>query len=372
MLIVPSARPAVLAAALVLVACVGPSREVTLQPSAAGLGTPVTLLVATSREPEGSPLYFGSGRARVSRFARFTVSVPPNRSPGTINWPTRVPGDPRTDFLTISAERIPDARAFVAAINAELRRKRGREAVVFVHGYNTSFAAGLYRQAQMHHDFKLPDTSIHYSWPSAGRLTGYVYDKESAIFGAEGLADLLELLATTNIDQIALVGHSMGGFVVMEALRLLALRGSSAAFGKLHAVVLLAPDEDIDIFRQRMATLRARDLPVYIFASSHDRALRTSSRLQGRRARLGALTDPAMIEDLPVYLLDISDVASSDPYRHNNVATSPLMTALVKGFDKQGIQTFDDFARGSSGLADLTVHAVQQATQVVVEPIVSP
>jgi esterase/lipase superfamily enzyme len=161
----------------------------------------------------------------------------------------------------------------------------------------------------------------------------------------------------------------MGGFVTMEALRLLALRGSDRALAKIQAVVLLAPDEDVDLFRQRMRGLEGRAPPVYVFASERDRALRASARIQGRRTRLGALTDADALEDLPVYLIDISDVESADPYRHNNVATSPLMFALIRGLDREGIQTFEDFQKGSGGIAELAVHSVQQATQVLVSPV---
>jgi esterase/lipase superfamily enzyme len=353
-------------------ACAGPDGTATFRPSAAG-GTPVEVLVATSRSASEPPSVFGRGRSEALNFATFNVSVPPDRQAGTVTWPFAPPGDARTDFLVIEARRHRGAEAFTAAVEHRIGRDRDgvREAIVFVHGYNVTFAEGLYRQAQIAHDFGLPDLPVHYSWPSAGSLRGYVYDKESAIFAAEGLADLMQMLAGTGIDQIALAGHSMGGLVVMEALRLLALR-DSAAFAKLQAVVLLAPDVDVDIFRQRMTLLRDRSLPVYIFASSEDRALRASSRLQGNRTRLGALPDASGIADLPVYVIDVSDVKSADPYNHSTVASSPLMIALLDGLDEAGIQTFDDIADGNAGFVETTAHALDQATRVVIDPLAEP
>jgi esterase/lipase superfamily enzyme len=306
-------------------------------------------------------------------FATFSVSVPPDRQAGTVTWPSAPPGNAETDFLVVEARRLQGADVFTAAVEDRIGRDQDgvREAIVFAHGYNVTFAEGLYRQAQIAHDFGLPDLPIHYSWPSAGSLRGYVYDKESAIFAAEGLADLMEMLAGTGIDQIALAGHSMGGLVVMEALRLLELR-DSAAFAKLQAVVLLAPDVDVDIFRQRMTLLQNRSLPVYIFASSQDRALRASSRLQGRRPRLGALPDATGIADLPVYVVDVSDVKSADPYNHSTVAASPLMIALLDGLSEAGIQTFDDIANGNAGFVETTAHAFDQATRVIIDPFAEP
>jgi esterase/lipase superfamily enzyme len=50
--------------------------------------------------------------------------------------------------------RAPDFDAGLDAAGA-------REAVVFVHGYDNTFAEGLYRQVQMHHDCALPDLAIN-------------------------------------------------------------------------------------------------------------------------------------------------------------------------------------------------------------------
>jgi esterase/lipase superfamily enzyme len=117
-----------------------------------------------------------------------------------------------------------------------------------------------------------------------------------------------------------------------------------------------------------MTLLQNRSLPVYIFASSQDRALRASSRLQGRRPRLGALPDATGIADLPVYVVDVSDVKSADPYNHSTVAASPLMIALLDGLSEAGIQTFDDIAEGNAGFVETTAHAFDQATRVIIDP----
>jgi esterase/lipase superfamily enzyme len=333
------------------------------------IGAPIDVLVASSRQKAGAPVLLGAERSDALSFAKFAVSVPPERAAGTVTWPKGSTAVPRTDFVARSAAWIPGPAAFVGEVNRALDADGVHEAIIYAHGYNNTFAEGLYRQAQIAHDFGLPDVPIHYAWPSAGALRGYVYDKESAIFAAEGLADLVELVAASEVEQIALSGHSMGGLVVLEALRLLALRGSEDAFDALHAVVLLAPDVDVDIFRQRMAALEGRDVPVYVFASARDRALRASARLQGGRVRLGALTDEGPIADLPVYLIDVTDVASADPYNHSTVAASPLMAALLRGLQASGIQTFDDVARGNPGLIEASAHGVEQATRVVVDPL---
>ena len=101
--------------------------------------------------------------------------------------------------MTVDAARIPDERAFVAAVDA---RAAGappgeRRIMVFVHGFNTNFAEGVYRQAQMMHDFGTPAIGVHYSWPSAADARLYLYDRDSAFFARDGLERLLRLLADT-------------------------------------------------------------------------------------------------------------------------------------------------------------------------------
>ena len=177
---------------------------------------------------------------------------------------------------------------------------------MFVHGYNNTFAEGLYRQAQLAQDFGLPATSVNFAWPSAAAWDGYPYDKESAIFATEGLSRTLDLVASSSVERVVVACHSMGCFLVLETMRIKALRGDDAFLERLHAVVMLAPDISVDIFRERMNEIGYRGIPIYIFASSGDQALQLSARLHGRQARLGMITDSAALADLPVTVVDVT------------------------------------------------------------------
>ena len=174
-----------------------PRGHITIDPTAARVGNVETLLVATSREATPGFEIFSRERSQELGFARFDVSVPPDRAPGTVIYPEELPGDPRTDFLTVSAARINGSGNFLAAVDrAVLERPVGdRRVVVFVHGYNNTFSEGLYRQAQMLHDFGTPAVGVHYAWPSAADPALYAYDRDSAFFARDGLELLLRLLA---------------------------------------------------------------------------------------------------------------------------------------------------------------------------------
>ena len=66
------------------------------------------------------------------------------------------PGNPASDFVVRDEASLDGDKAFVQALNAQLatRPKGNRKVFVFIHGFNTMFAEGLYRFAQIVQDFK--------------------------------------------------------------------------------------------------------------------------------------------------------------------------------------------------------------------------
>ena len=114
-----------------------------------------TILVATTRQRDERPgTLFNGERAMPLDFARIDVSVPPTHTPGEIEWASTAPGDPRANFVVRQAGYLEGEQAFIRSLNAQLAlRPRGsRNVVLFIHGYNTMFAEGLYRFAQVMHD----------------------------------------------------------------------------------------------------------------------------------------------------------------------------------------------------------------------------
>jgi esterase/lipase superfamily enzyme len=362
-------RAAILGLGLALAGCASRG-TITVAPEAAAKGTIVDLLVATTRGYTDTATIGARARSETLRFADFAISVPPDRTPGTVTWPAGEP-DPATDFLTVSATPLASERAFVAAVNAKLatRPPEEREVTVFVHGFNTNFAEGLYRHAQMVHDFRSPGVSVSYAWPSAANVGAYGFDRESALFARDGLERTLVLLAQSNARRIVLVGHSMGTVVVMETVRQLAIRGSDRVLDRIQAVVLLAPDIDPDLFRAEVNALAPRVIPIYVSVSTRDRALRVSGLLRGQSERLGSLADTSAIAALPgVVVLDVTDIdGAGDPLNHFAVATSPAMVAFIGGLDRVGPTMLQDEDR-SVGVFTATLDVVGGATEVRLLP----
>lgn len=352
---------------VVLVAGCAPRGSISIKPPGAEQGSVQDVFVASTRKlVEGSAVLSGT-RSPSMHYFNFSVAVPPDHIPGTVRFPRRRSPNLQTDFVTISATQFRDRSAFVSSLNSVARQKQpqDREVVLFVHGFNTNFAEGLYRQAQLSHDFGSRGISVNFSWASAGDLRAYAYDRESALLARDGLESVLLSVSASNAARIVIIAHSMGAQVVMETLRQMEIRGAPVFFDKLSSVVLVAPDIDVDLFVNQATPLAELDIPLYIFVSSRDRALRLSSLLRGRAPRLGMLTDAAALGDLPVAIIDTSDVgANGDPLQHFKAASSPTMIALFAGMGTAGLEMFQE-GQNSPGLLQGGVDAIQDAANVV-------
>ena len=78
----------------------------------------------------------------------------------------------------------------------------------------------------------------------------------------------------------------MGTFVAMEAMRTLALTGDTSTISKIDALILAAPDIDIDVFRTQLATLTTRPKAMIVLVSEEDKALKLSGDIRGGHPRV--------------------------------------------------------------------------------------
>lgn len=332
-------------------------------PDAVG-GLPEEIFVGTTREegPEG----FGYGRSEAASFLRYAVSIPSERNLGELNWPprTRKP-DPARDFLLDEETRYGSSLDFQKALKAEMAESGQAAAVVYVHGFNNTMAEGVYRVAQMHHDLEMPAVAVHYAWPSRGSALGYLHDRDSALFARSGLEALLHSVEGAGATNIILVAHSMGSFVTMETLRQMALRDGPEALDHIAAVVLIAPDVDVDVFRAEVHDIGKLPQPFVIFGSSRDRVLGVSSTLSGGEGRLGNLASIDRVSDLEVTYLDTA--AFNVGTGHLNLGENPTLLKLFGGIPRIDANFRND-ARERVGLLPGLVLSVRSATEVILTP----
>ncbi len=178
----------------------------------------------------------------------------------------------------------------------DLRQQLGAEGELFiyVHGYNTHLDHNLALMTSIRHYMNRRGPVLLYEWPSAGKLLGYLADKNAAELTVRNFRELLLYLSSIpEIKRIHILAHSAGSPVVVNALRDIRLRyerGTRVFFRtrlKIGRVLLAAPDMDLMRFIQagRDGFADVADT-LCIYLSSSDNALLFSSRLFGE-PRLG-------------------------------------------------------------------------------------
>lgn len=314
---------ALLIAALFVSGCAGQSDGLLVALADPALAErTLTVLAVTTRSPagDGKPgqLFSGERGAGVT-YVSLTLSMPPDRAPGALPTDAKRQ-DPTKNIVLVSSRELsreefagivtgttvqPAARPVPSAKRAPSIPQR--EALVFVHGYNTRFDESVVRFAQIVDDIGFKGVPILFSWPSRGEVSDYGYDKDSANYSRDTLEGVLVMLARErSIAGIDVIGHSMGGWLTMETLRQLAIANDQTTLNRINEVVLAAPDVDMDVFRTQVARLGPLAKRMKVYSSSDDYALRMSSRLFGGKIRAGENTDMAQFAAMGVSSEDIS------------------------------------------------------------------
>lgn len=289
----------------------------------------IPILVATTRryiDAERPGFRFGTTDANALSWGLAQVAVPSYR--------VRREGDipragnealPDGDRVMWMSSLLPaDSVRFLQRVSDDLARTRSRDVLVFVHGYNSSFEEAAVRLAQLVADMGFDGTAVLFSWASAGALSGYVRDQQTARNAGFYLLRLLrEQLPRTNPDRIHVLAHSMGSEVLSKAVSLIDRADSLPRLGQ---VILAAPDVDARVFaREILPTLRARAQGVTLYASSEDDALRASRVLNGVW-RLGLGGDSVTVLD-GMETIDATRVRG-DALGHTLLGNSALLSDL--------------------------------------------
>ncbi len=353
-------RLSVLGMVLFLAACASAPAQFELIDDAQSEGTTVPIFAVTPRKPVDDPkVRFGGGRNSELSYAEIDVWVPENRKPGTIKTPSPDP-DPASEFGVAGFRETGSAQEQLALINAQLRRLKPSDRIVmiFIHGYNVSYVSGVYRQAQLIHDFNQPVVGIHYSWPSAGKTSAYLYDRDSVQFARDGLQKTIELAASSEAKTVAVVAHSMGTLLTMEAVRQLSLANKKSVLRKISPLVLASPDIDVDVFASQVAVIDPRPDPFLVLASRKDKALKLSRDLRGGTARVGQGGDIESLQELGITVLDLSEINDGqDGASHATFANSPTLIRMIQSGAISPVslpETREAFAqRVGDGVADM-------------------
>src|SRR5918998_313287 len=230
------------------------------------------LLVATTRRPTAERPWFGGQRGRGLTFAEARLAAPDRSVTG------RVASIVTGDWGLAGVEKVQSEGAANAFVNAAL----GRDVLLYVHGYRESFETAAVSTAQLSSGIGFRGASALFTWPSGSGTFDYVHDRESAMWSRDAFEDLLKALADSpSGGRVHIVAHSMGTLLTLETLRILRASGGDMAMARIGAVVLAAPDIDLDLFTRGIERLGPDARKITVITSTNDRALGLSSRIAG-------------------------------------------------------------------------------------------
>ena len=227
--------------------------------------------------------YLG-GRGRMA-YGEARVSIPRKHVAGELEapsiWRLEFRDDPARHVVLLSATPQP-RQQFLQSLQARVAASQGRNAFVFVHGYNVSFADAARRTAQLSYDLSFDGAPIFFSWPSQASLSGYTVDEANIEWATSHIKRfLVDVAEHSGADNLYLVGHSMGNRGLTRALVALVQERPDLR-GRFREIILAAPDIDADVFRNDLApALVQASRHVTLYASSKDLALRASKEVHG-------------------------------------------------------------------------------------------
>lgn len=241
--------------------------------------TPVQILFGTDRAPlhNGESGWYGSTRGEGMRYGVAEVSIPLRHRPGHLERPgllrVILPEDPQKHVAVVAVQEL-DLDAWVTTLRLSLPTST-RAVLVFIHGYNVTFAEAARRTAQLSYDLAFDGIPILFSWPSSGSIAGYMADEATIEWATAHLQQLLSVISDrAGVSEINAIAHSMGNRALAEAVCRFADSRSSI---RLNQVVLAAPDIDAKLFTDYIAPrLAALSRQCSLYASSGDAALALS------------------------------------------------------------------------------------------------
>lgn len=369
-------RTAVLLIVLTLLAACGGRPDagaLALNTEPAPDATVSNILIVTTRERDERPdTYFSGERASRINYAEASISVPPTHKPGEVEWPDSLPGNPETDFVARKAGYLADKAAFRKAVNSRLAAlpPGKRDIILFIHGYNTRFPEGLFRFTQIVHDSEFPGVPVLFTWASRGNLQDYVYDLNSAAVARSALEETIVELARTRAENITILAHSMGNWLLMETAvqaspenrRLIAHRSAN--------IVLAAPDIDIDVFKAQLKKVGRPARPFTVIVSRDDRALGLSRRIAGGKERVGAYSNDEELAELGAIVIDVTELEALDGAHHSKFAQlAQIQPELRKALGQSARASNADQSRGANLGDDLGSFVGSTAQAAVTLPI---
>jgi len=184
-------------------------------------------------------------------------------------------------------------------------------ALVFVHGYNTSFKNALYRAAQIAASANYPGRVYLFSWPSAADTMRYLSDMDMAERSEVHFSAFLRaIFRDPEIEKVDVVAHSMGAQILVRALSDMTDLFYSYPDKKIRRAFFVAPDISAAVFQRKVREVSWLVDGITIYSSKYDVPLFWSRWLRNGPLRLGRVIDGEKLRaNLPAEKIEVIDAS---------------------------------------------------------------
>jgi len=274
----------------------------------------VPVFYGTDRRPSDAGDGYLGRRGEGVSYGVARVTVPTEgRGLGELSgpkwWRLEFKADPQRHVILTAVESC-DRAGFLAGLRSALATADDRDLLLFLHGYNVTFADAARRAAQLAVDLKFRGRTLLFSWASAGDPRLYAVDEASIDWSERHFRDFLQMALTeTGASRLHVVAHSMGNRALVRALEYIDTEALPEGAASLCQVIFAAPDIDAARFQDLAALFRGRADRCTLYASSGDVALKASKLVHGY-ARAGEAGDTIVVVD-GVDTIDASRVDTS-------------------------------------------------------------
>lgn len=322
-----------------------PAPAIAPPPEADKLFDVVPVFYGTDRtvEPDPTRLHYGSERGHKLQLGRAMITVPTAHKVPNIErpWVVEIPyfkvklyeekEDPAKHF-TVQEIASLTKEQMLALVRERLATSAAFKdhAIVFVHGFNTSFDNAIYRTAQIAYDLEFDGAPFVYSWPSGGKVASYTYDRGSAEQAEPHLAEFLDLVVKeSGAKTISLIAHSMGNELLLRVLE--RMRPTAPDGVVISQVIFAAPDVDRDKFTNIARQITDFAKGVTLYAASNDKALGYSARFWGGVPRAGDVPASGPLIVPGVDTIDVTTVSTDSlGLNHSGYAENKTLLNDIK------------------------------------------
>ena len=275
-----------------------------------------------------------------------------NANPPSINRVFVSPESRQPSPSAPAGQRVAPHFSLFGEVQAKMRADVP-DTVLFIHGFDYKFdealvGLGLLRQRLNLGRFAAANMVV-FTWPSDGAMTpflSYASDRRDAKDSGESggrallqLSDFLDALKPGEYcrGRIHIVAHSMGVYVLRNAVQALIKNLPASPPTLFDQVLLIAADEDYDALEldYKLAPLSHLCKRIHVYYNTEDLALDVSRTTKGNPRRLGSRgpRNSAAIPD-SVVLVDASNISrwsdSDWDYHHYYIHAAEMASDMAR------------------------------------------